>query len=129
MPVERRQGASKAAAESAAALAAGQRRCVLVVFIGGVTHAEVGACLGWPVPGGLAAARMQVPAPRAAALWALPSKEDAAPALPQVSALRFLSQKGLCNCDFIVASTAVCTGSSLLASLVAEGPQQPAAAA
>lgn len=49
--------------------------------------------------------------------------------LPQVSALRFLSQKGLCNCDFIVASTAVCTGSSLLASLVAEGPQQLAAEA
>lgn len=49
--------------------------------------------------------------------------------LPQVSALRFLSQKGLCNCDFIVASTAVCTGSSLLASMVAEGPQQLAAEA
>ena len=47
----------------------------------------------------------------------------------QVSALRFLSQKGLCNCDFIVASTAVCTGSTLLASLAAEGPQQPAAQA
>ncbi|PRW45043.1 vacuolar -sorting-associated 33-like protein [Chlorella sorokiniana] len=86
MPTERRQGASKAAAESAAALAAGQRRKVLVMFIGGVTYAEV-------------------------------------------SALRFLSQKGLCNCDFIVASTAVCTGSSLLGSLVAEGPQQLAAEA
>ncbi|KAI7840820.1 hypothetical protein COHA_005466 [Chlorella ohadii] len=86
LPTERRQGASKAAAESAAALAAGQRRKVLVVFIGGVTYAEV-------------------------------------------SALRFLSQKGLCNCDFVVASTAVCTGSSLLASLVAEGPQQLAAEA
>ena len=45
MPTERRQGAGKAAAESAAALAAGQRRKVLVVFIGGVTYAEVGA--GW----------------------------------------------------------------------------------
>lgn len=43
LPTERRQGASKAAAESAAALAAGQRRKVLVVFIGGVTYAEVGA--------------------------------------------------------------------------------------
>lgn len=41
----------------------------------------------------------------------------------QVSALRFLSRRGLCNCDFLVATTAVCTGASLLAGLVAEGPQ------
>ena len=47
----------------------------------------------------------------------------------QVSALRFLSQKGLCNCDFLVATTAVCTGSSLLSSLLAQGGQQLAAAA
>lgn len=49
---------------------------------------------------------------------------------PQVSALRFLSQKGLANCDFLVASTAVCTGTTLLSSLVAEGPpQQPVSGA
>ena len=53
----------------------------------------------------------------------------ALPALLQVSALRFLSQKGLCNCDFLVATTAVCTGSSLLSSLLAQGGQQLAAAA
>lgn len=41
MPVERRQGASKAAAEAAAAAASGRRRRVLVMFIGGVTCAEV----------------------------------------------------------------------------------------
>jgi len=58
-----------------------------------------------------------------------PALLPASPLAPQVSALRFLSQKGLCNCDFVVASTAVCTGSSLLASLVAEGPQQLAAEA
>jgi hypothetical protein len=41
MPVERRQGSSKAAAEAAAAAASGKRRRVLVMFIGGVTCAEV----------------------------------------------------------------------------------------
>ena len=46
------------------------------------------------------------------------------PSLPtpcQVSALRFLSQKGICNCDFLVATTAMCTGSSLLAGLLPGG--------
>lgn len=53
-----------------------KRRTVLVVFIGGVTYAEV-------------------------------------------SALRFLSQKGLVNADFVVATTKVVNGSSLLRTLVA----------
>ena len=53
-----------------------RRRTVLVVFIGGVTHAEV-------------------------------------------AALRFLSSKGLVEADFLVAATSVCTGSSLLAPLLA----------
>ncbi|PSC67512.1 vacuolar -sorting-associated 33-like protein [Micractinium conductrix] len=39
----------------------------------------------------------------------------------EVSALRFLSQKGICNCDFLVATTAMCTGSSLLAGLLPGG--------
>lgn len=52
------------------------RRTVMVVFIGGVTHAEV-------------------------------------------SALRFLSRKGLVGCDFVVVTTKVVTGSSLLASMMA----------
>lgn len=46
------------------------------------------------------------------------------PALPlcsQVSALRFLSQKGLSNCDFLVGTTAMCTGGTLLAGLLADG--------
>lgn len=43
------------------------------------------------------------------------------PPAPQVSALRSLSQQGLCNCDFVVASTSLCTGASLLSTLVAEG--------
>lgn len=39
----------------------------------------------------------------------------------QVSALRFLSRKGTVNCDFLVGTTAMCTGSSLLAGLLAQG--------
>lgn len=80
LPTERRQGSRGAAAEWAAAAASGRRRKVMVMWVGGVTYAEV-------------------------------------------SALRFLSQKGLCNCDFLIATTAVCTGSSLLSGLVAEGVQ------
>ncbi|EFN56300.1 hypothetical protein CHLNCDRAFT_144693 [Chlorella variabilis] len=86
MPVERRQGGGKAAAEAAAAAASGRRRRVMVVFIGGVTCAEV-------------------------------------------SALRFLSQKGLANCDFLIATTAMCTGGSLLSGLAAQGAPQLAAEA
>ncbi|KAL4448622.1 hypothetical protein ABPG75_005841 [Micractinium tetrahymenae] len=78
LPTERRQGSSRAAAEAAAAAASGRRRKVMVMFIGGVTCAEV-------------------------------------------SALRFLSQKGIVNCDFLVGTTAMCTGSSLLAGLLAQG--------
>ncbi len=57
-----------------------RRRTVMVLFIGGVTYAEV-------------------------------------------SALRFLSQKGLVNCDFVVATTKMVTGSSLLAPLIARSQQ------
>jgi hypothetical protein len=52
-----------------------ERRTVMVLFIGGVTHAEV-------------------------------------------AALRFLSRSGLVNADFVIATTAVVTGATLLASLV-----------
>ncbi len=38
----------------------------------------------------------------------------------EVSALRFLSQKGLVNCDFVVATTKMVTGSSLLAPLIVQ---------
>jgi hypothetical protein len=47
----------------------------------------------------------------------------------QVSALRFLSQKGQCGCDFLVATTAVCNGSSLLGGLLAQGAAELAAEA
>ncbi|KAL4424634.1 hypothetical protein ABPG77_002252 [Micractinium sp. CCAP 211/92] len=78
LPTQRRQGSGRAAAEAAAAAASGRRRRVMVMFIGGVTCAEV-------------------------------------------SALRFLSHKGIVNCDFLVGTTAMCTGSSLLAGLLAQG--------
>lgn len=42
LPTERRQGSGRAAAEAAAAAASGRRRRVMVMFIGGVTCAEVG---------------------------------------------------------------------------------------
>ncbi|KAI3426123.1 hypothetical protein D9Q98_008502 [Chlorella vulgaris] len=87
LPLERRQAGGKAAAEAAtAAAASGRRRKVLVMFVGGVTCAEV-------------------------------------------SALRFLSQKGICNCDFLIATTAMCTGSSLLSGLLAQGAEELAAEA
>jgi hypothetical protein len=47
----------------------------------------------------------------------------------QVSALRFLSQKGICSCDFLIATTAMCTGSSLLSGLLAQGAEELAAEA
>eukprot|EP00887_Chlorella_sp_A99_P004182 scaffold23.g4182.t1 len=77
------EAAAAAAAAPATAAAAGQPRprTVLVVFIGGVTHAEV-------------------------------------------SALRFLSRKGLVHADFVVAATSLCTGASLLRPLVAGGGGQ-----
>lgn len=42
LPTERRQGSGRAAAEAAAAAVSGRRRKVMVMFIGGVTCAEVG---------------------------------------------------------------------------------------
>ena len=47
----------------------------------------------------------------------------------QISALRFLSRSGRCPCDFLVATTAMCTGSSLLSGLVAQESAAAAAAA
>jgi hypothetical protein len=72
-PVERAEGGAR----RAAAGPKGRRRSVMVVFIGGVTYAEV-------------------------------------------SALRFLSRKGACDCDFVVATTKVVNGSTLLATLLPE---------
>jgi hypothetical protein len=142
MPVERRQGSSKAAAEAAVAAASGKWRRVLVMFIGGVTYAEVRLRFlsfpcGWHDGLWKAAgccATMQcicvqtLLQPEPPCITHLPHTWAASYAL-QVSALRFLSQKGLCNCDFLVATTAVCTGSSLLSSLLAQGGQQLASAA
>lgn len=70
----------------AAAHAGDKRRTVMVLFIGGVTYAEV-------------------------------------------SALRFLSSKGLVNADFVVGTTKMVNGSTLLGSLVVKSAGEKAAAA
>lgn len=53
--------------------------------------------------------------------------QPVAPRPCQVSALRFLSRQGIVNCDFLVGTTAMCTGSSLLAGLLAQGASGPGA--
>lgn len=47
----------------------------------------------------------------------------------EVSALRFLSHKGLVNADFLIATTKMVTGSTLLGPLIAKSGQQAAGGA